>query len=257
RRRVGLEGGLQHDGWRRRESRRSPEAHLRSTGPGERQGLGPRGTGRLGPLREDGPQRHRIRNDAGLRRRVFHLQAQDGIRAGPRADRRDLALRLGGAFMVAGPDRQRVAARSGDEGHRRLRGRFRRRPLDRRRSHRSRRARADHHGLADRAPAFARRGFVLRQAAVGDAQRIRWPRDEEGMIRASALPAQTVRWHEFPDDTSLLANALARVLAAARDAIAQHGAFDIVLAGGNTPRKLYRALRNADTDWTRWHVWFG
>ena len=77
------------------------------------------------------------------------------------------------------------------------------------------------------------------------------------MIRASALPAQTVRWHEFPDDTSLLANALARVLAAARDAIAQHGAFDIVLAGGNTPRKLYRALRNADTDWTRWHVWFG
>ncbi|MDE2225369.1 MAG: 6-phosphogluconolactonase, partial [Xanthomonadaceae bacterium] len=78
------------------------------------------------------------------------------------------------------------------------------------------------------------------------------------MIRVpAALPAQTVRWHEFPDDTSLLANALARVLAAARDAITQHGAFDIVLAGGNTPRKLYRALRNADTDWARWHVWFG
>jgi len=77
------------------------------------------------------------------------------------------------------------------------------------------------------------------------------------MIRASALPVQTVRWHEFPDVTSLLANALARVLAAARDAIAQHGAFDIVLAGGNTPRKLYRALRHADTDWKRWHVWFG
>jgi 6-phosphogluconolactonase len=73
----------------------------------------------------------------------------------------------------------------------------------------------------------------------------------------AALPAQTARWHVFPDDTSLLANALARVLAASRDAIAQHGAFDIVLAGGNTPRKLYRALRHADTDWTRWHVWFG
>lgn len=78
------------------------------------------------------------------------------------------------------------------------------------------------------------------------------------MIRVpAALPAQTVRWHEFPDDTSLLADALARVTAAARDAIAQHGAFDIVLAGGNTPRKLYRALRHADTDWTRWHAWFG
>lgn len=78
------------------------------------------------------------------------------------------------------------------------------------------------------------------------------------MIRVpAALPAQTVRWHVFPDDTSLQANALARVLAASRDAIAQHGAFDIVLAGGNTPRKLYRALRRADTDWTRWHIWFG
>ena len=73
----------------------------------------------------------------------------------------------------------------------------------------------------------------------------------------AALPAQTVRWHVFPDDASLVANALARVMAAGRDAIAQHGAFDIVLAGGNTPRKLYRALRNADADWSRWHVWFG
>ncbi|HET7931848.1 MAG TPA: 6-phosphogluconolactonase [Rhodanobacteraceae bacterium] len=74
---------------------------------------------------------------------------------------------------------------------------------------------------------------------------------------AAALPAQSVRWHVFPDDTSLCANALARVLAAAHDAIAQHAAFDIVLAGGNTPRKLYRALRSADADWARWHVWYG
>ena len=73
----------------------------------------------------------------------------------------------------------------------------------------------------------------------------------------AALPAQTVRWHVFPDDASLVANALARVMAAARDAIVEHGAFHIVLAGGNTPRKLYRALRNADADWSRWHVWFG
>lgn len=73
----------------------------------------------------------------------------------------------------------------------------------------------------------------------------------------AALPAQVVRWHVFPDDASLVANALARVMAAARDAVAQHCAFDIVLAGGNTPRKLYRALRHADADWIRWHIWFG
>ena len=73
----------------------------------------------------------------------------------------------------------------------------------------------------------------------------------------AALPAQDVRWHLFPDDRALLADALARVLAASQAAVAQHGAFDIVLAGGNTPRKLYRALRHADADWSRWHVWFG
>jgi 6-phosphogluconolactonase len=73
----------------------------------------------------------------------------------------------------------------------------------------------------------------------------------------AALPAQNVRWHPFPDDGALLDDALARVLAAAQAAMAQHGAFDIVLAGGNTPRKLYRALRNVDADWSRWHVWFG
>lgn len=78
------------------------------------------------------------------------------------------------------------------------------------------------------------------------------------MIRTpSSLPAQTVRWSVFPDDASLIANARARVLAAAHAAVAQHAAFDIVLAGGNTPRKLYRALRSADADWSHWHVWFG
>ena len=73
----------------------------------------------------------------------------------------------------------------------------------------------------------------------------------------TALPVQTLRWHVFADDASLVAEALARVMAASREAIAQHGAFDIVLAGGNTPRKLYRQLRQADTDWKHWHVWFG
>ena len=70
-------------------------------------------------------------------------------------------------------------------------------------------------------------------------------------------PEQLVHWHVFPDDASLQAEACARVLAAAHDAIAQRGAFDIVLAGGNTPRKLYRALRQAGTDWASWHIWYG
>jgi 6-phosphogluconolactonase len=30
-----------------------------------------------------------------------------------------------------------------------------------------------------------------------------------------------------------------------------------VLAGGNTPSGIYRMLRTADTDWSRWQVYFG
>ncbi len=43
----------------------------------------------------------------------------------------------------------------------------------------------------------------------------------------------------------------------ARRAIDSRGRFDVVLAGGNTPAGAYRLLRDADTDWHAWHVYFG
>ena len=30
-----------------------------------------------------------------------------------------------------------------------------------------------------------------------------------------------------------------------------------MLAGGDTPRSIYRSLRDTDSDWSRWHVYFG
>ncbi len=44
------------------------------TDRGARPGLGPHGPGRRGPLREDGPQRHRVRDHAGLRRGLRPLR---------------------------------------------------------------------------------------------------------------------------------------------------------------------------------------
>ncbi|MBS0192830.1 MAG: 6-phosphogluconolactonase [Proteobacteria bacterium] len=75
-------------------------------------------------------------------------------------------------------------------------------------------------------------------------------------------PAQIVRWHPLPDAATLAQAACARILAAAARAIAARGRFDIVLAGGNTPRAAYALLRDADfhavrPDWSRWQVWFG
>ncbi|NOS88564.1 MAG: 6-phosphogluconolactonase [Methylococcaceae bacterium] len=49
----------------------------------------------------------------------------------------------------------------------------------------------------------------------------------------------------------------AEIMAAAQRAIAAHGGFKLVLAGGGTPEKVYRMLAEADTDWSKWWVYYG
>lgn len=66
-----------------------------------------------------------------------------------------------------------------------------------------------------------------------------------------------VRWHRVADSASLHRAACERIVAAAHQAIAHRNRFELVLAGGNTPRAVYRMLRYIDTDWSRWHVYFG
>jgi 6-phosphogluconolactonase len=68
---------------------------------------------------------------------------------------------------------------------------------------------------------------------------------------------QTCRWHAQPDAAALQSAVVAAVLHAARDALARRGAFHLVLAGGSTPQRVYRELRQADSDWARWHIYFG
>jgi 6-phosphogluconolactonase len=64
-------------------------------------------------------------------------------------------------------------------------------------------------------------------------------------------------WCSFDSLAALEQAALQAVLNAARNAISARGAFHVVLAGGSTPRGVYRLLKNADADWTAWHIWFG
>jgi len=68
---------------------------------------------------------------------------------------------------------------------------------------------------------------------------------------------QQVRWHSCSDVPALQDEALARIRNAARATIAARGVFRIVLAGGNTPRGVYDALRRTITDWAKWQVYFG
>ena len=66
----------------------------------------------------------------------------------------------------------------------------------------------------------------------------------------------SARWIGVADATVLRQVACRRMLDAAGCAIERRGRFLIVLAGGNTPRDVYRMLRGADTDWSRWQVYF-
>lgn len=65
------------------------------------------------------------------------------------------------------------------------------------------------------------------------------------------------RWHAVPNERALQQTALEIILARAANAIHEHGRFHLVLAGGNTPREVYRKLRVAQTDWPAWHIYFG
>lgn len=69
--------------------------------------------------------------------------------------------------------------------------------------------------------------------------------------------AHGARWHAMTDVAALRQEACRRILGASGTAIAARGHFVLVLAGGNTPMPIYTALRDAETDWSCWDVWFG
>jgi 6-phosphogluconolactonase len=68
---------------------------------------------------------------------------------------------------------------------------------------------------------------------------------------------QIRRWHIYPTVDELEAYAARAVLRAAAQAIEERGRFRVVLAGGNTPQRIYGRLRAVRADWERWHVYFG
>lgn len=68
------------------------------------------------------------------------------------------------------------------------------------------------------------------------------------------------RLHIHTDPAALAHAAAARCIELARSAQAGHGTFHVALAGGSTPRQLYRLLATdyrESIDWARTHVYFG
>ncbi len=68
---------------------------------------------------------------------------------------------------------------------------------------------------------------------------------------------QLCRWHAQANIDALAHSIAAEILQAAGESLARHDAFHLVLSGGNTPQRIHALLREAKTDWSRWHVYFG
>lgn len=69
------------------------------------------------------------------------------------------------------------------------------------------------------------------------------------------MALNNTRWHPFDSQDEINQTAVKRILAAADEAIAKHGSFLIVLAGGSTPKSVYKLLASEQADWANWHVY--
>jgi 6-phosphogluconolactonase len=73
----------------------------------------------------------------------------------------------------------------------------------------------------------------------------------------SAARAQYYRWHCERDTGRLLDTMCSRIETMANTAVRERGVFSMVLAGGKTPQPLYQRLKNLQTDWSCWQIYFG
>lgn len=74
------------------------------------------------------------------------------------------------------------------------------------------------------------------------------------MKQSNQTPENT-RWKLFESIDALRHEVCEAIMQHASAAISKNGQFSIVLAGGNTPRAIYRLLRDMPTDWTKWHIY--
>lgn len=62
------------------------------------------------------------------------------------------------------------------------------------------------------------------------------------------------RWHAFNSQDEINQAAIANILRAAEKAINKFGSFLIVLAGGSTPKAVYKLLSEQEAEWSKWHI---
>lgn len=66
-----------------------------------------------------------------------------------------------------------------------------------------------------------------------------------------------VRWHYRKNPQQVAHSAVHWILLKAQEAISHKGVFNLVLAGGTTPRRIYELLSEQHQQWSKWHLFLG
>ncbi len=66
--------------------------------------------------------------------------------------------------------------------------------------------------------------------------------------------ASATRWHEFKSQDEINQAAVDNILQLATKSINKYGSFLIVLAGGSTPKAVYKLLSQQQAEWDKWHI---
>lgn len=65
------------------------------------------------------------------------------------------------------------------------------------------------------------------------------------------------QWHLFNTADQVATEVCQQIETIANQAINTNGNFKLVLAGGSTPEKIYRLLKDINTDWSHWYIYYG
>ncbi len=68
---------------------------------------------------------------------------------------------------------------------------------------------------------------------------------------------ENINWHRLDNADQVAAAACQHIINTATQAIAERGSFKLMLAGGNTPEKVYRLLGQTVADWEKWVIYYG
>jgi 6-phosphogluconolactonase len=82
-------------------------------------------------------------------------------------------------------------------------------------------------------------------------------KDSFGILLRKPMSANVNEWLLCTSQKDFELKAIEMIENFADKAIKTNGQFSLVLAGGNTPKKIYESLSKKNCDWGNWHIYFG